>query len=197
MRAILLSILLITLSFGNLLGGPLSPAPDSVEVLDQFESLYRYQRYFIGGQPDVEELQWLHDQGVTRIINLRSEEENEEFADESFNEKRAARKMGFTYESIPVQGYSGYNPGNLAALLEAAGQEEKVLIHCASGGRATQFFMAYLVKQGYPLDRAVDIGKQIRYSVPLEQLLGIEVRMFEKVPEQPEAPEAHKPQVMQ
>ena len=45
---------------------------DTVEVIKDFKNLYRYQNFYLSGQPTLESLQWLKSQGVTKIINLRS-----------------------------------------------------------------------------------------------------------------------------
>ena len=55
---------------------------------------------------------------------------------------------------------------------------EKILIHCRTGGRVTHFFMAYLIKdREYTINKAVKIGKDLRYSFPLESLLNAEISM--------------------
>jgi hypothetical protein len=38
--------------------------------------------------------------------------------------------------------------------------------------------MAYLIKsRGFTINKAVELGKKLKYSNPLEQLLGIEINM--------------------
>ncbi len=150
---------------------------DSVEVIKDWEDLYHMGRFYISGQPELDELAWMKEQGVTTIINLRSHKENKEFAGDSFDEKEEINKLGLTYFSIPIQGREGYTPENLDDMINAIGNDQKVLIHCASGGRATQLFMAYLVKaEGYSIDEAVQAGKQMLYYIPLESLL--DTRIF-------------------
>lgn len=52
------------------------------------------------------------------------------------------------------------------------------MIHCASAGRVTHFFMAYLIKnKGYSINEAVEIGKSLKFSLPLEKLLDTEISL--------------------
>ena len=147
-----------------------------VEVIKDFKYLYRFQNFYIGGQPTLEELQWHRSQGVKKIINLRSETEIIEFSESGYNEKINAQKMGFVYYSIPVDGNKDYTPEKLDTLLSTINKDEKVLIHCLTGGRATTFFMGYLIKdKGYTFNEAVEIGRSMRFSLPLEMLFDTKV----------------------
>ncbi|MFC2089578.1 hypothetical protein ACFLT1_02285 [Bacteroidota bacterium] len=149
---------------------------DSVQTFSEWDELYRFNNFFISGQPEKERLEWFKEQEVVKIINLRSDVENEEFADEAFNEKRAAKKLDIEYVSIPISGWSAYNMESLEKIINEIPEEGNVVIHCLSGGRATNFFMAYLVEAlGYDLNAAFDIGKQMRYKNPLEEILGKEI----------------------
>jgi protein tyrosine phosphatase (PTP) superfamily phosphohydrolase (DUF442 family) len=150
---------------------------DTVETIQGFKNLYRYQNFYLSAQPSYEELQWLKDKGVTAIINLRSVKENQDFAATSFNEETIAPQLGFTYYSIPVDGTKDYTP---AKLDEMAGllKDKPILIHCAGAGRVTYFFMAYLIKyKGYAIDEAIEIGKKLTFSFPLENLLDTKITM--------------------
>lgn len=163
---------------GNLDAKFQEPDSDTVEIFDEWEGLFRYENYYISNQPELENLEWIAEQGVTKIINLRTVDENKDFSKESFNEKRTVKKLGIEYKSLPISSGSGYTPENLELFMEFVNPGDKVLIHCKSGGRANSFFMAYLVKEeGFSIDKAVDIGKQIKFSFPLEDLLGVEITM--------------------
>ena len=149
-----------------------------VEYIDSFDNLYRFQRFYIAGQPSLEAFRWLRDQGVTRVVNLRSEDENEDFAYSSFDEQSVMGELGMKYLSVPVSGRGGYTPENLEAMARFLEPDEQVLIHCGGAGRATNFLMAYLVRyEGYTLDQAVDVGQEMTFFLPLEPLLDIEVGM--------------------
>ena len=149
-----------------------------VEKIKRFDYLYRYQNIYLGGQPTMKELQWLKAEGVTRIINLRTAEENKKYSATAFNEKSLVKEMGFVYVEIPVGGTKDYSPGKLKAFSNQINEDEKILLHCRTADRVTHFFMAYLVKhKGYSISEAVAIGKKIRFFFPLEELLDIEIEM--------------------
>ena len=151
---------------------------DQVETIEEFYDLYRYQHYYIAGQPSLDEFKWLQSQGVTKVINLRTESENEDFTSSSFNESSIVAELGMEYYSIPVSGRSGYSPENLTTMGELIGEDEIVLIHCGGAGRATSFLMGYLVRfKGYTLDDAIDIGQEMTYFISLENLLDVEITM--------------------
>jgi protein tyrosine phosphatase (PTP) superfamily phosphohydrolase (DUF442 family) len=149
-----------------------------VEVIRDFKNLYRYQNFYLGGQPTYETLIWLRSHGVKTIINLRSEKENTEFSGSAFNEVDIARATGFEYYSVPVDGIKDYTPEKLASLATLLVSNDSTLIHCASGGRATDFFMAYLVKnKGYSVNEAVGVGRQLKFSLPIEKLLDCKINV--------------------
>ena len=155
-----------------------SVSMSSVTEIEEFESLYQYQSYFISRQPNLQMLQWLKDEGVTAIINLRTEGENSDFSDYAFDEENNATDLGFEYFSIPVYGMDGYTPENLNILADILKTRDDVLIHCGSAGRATNFFMAYLIKyRGYTVDEAIEVGKGLRFTLPLESLLDAGIHM--------------------
>jgi uncharacterized protein (TIGR01244 family) len=173
---ILIIISLSTLCYSQC--NPISSYSDSVEIFDEWEDLFRFQTYYISAQPELENLEWLKEQGITKVINLRTDKENKEFSKESFNEKRSLKKIGLEYISLPINGSDDYTPEKLDHLIEEINPSEKVLIHCRSGGRATHFLMAYLIKaENMDVNDVVDIGKQIRFSLPFETILGVKVIM--------------------
>ena len=129
----------------------------------------------MGGQPTLEALKWLKSQGVNKIINLRTEDENNEFTASAFYEETNAKELGFEYHSLPINGIIDYTPEKLDVFLSLMNKNEKILIHCRTGGRVTHFFMAYLIKdREYTINEAVKIGKNLRFSFPLENLLNAE-----------------------
>jgi protein tyrosine phosphatase (PTP) superfamily phosphohydrolase (DUF442 family) len=152
---------------------------DSVEVIDDFNNFYKSGDYYFGGQPSSEALDWLQSEGVSLIINLRSEGENRDFSKESFNEKKAVKKLNIEYTSIPVSYPDSYSPETLSVFVkELSAHKGKVFIHCKSAGRVRLFFMAYLVEdKGYTLNEAFEFGKQMDYYLPLEDIFGKKIKM--------------------
>ena len=153
-------------------------AEERVEVFSDFENLFRFQNFYLSGQPTLEALKWLKSEGVTRIINLRTGEENESYASEAYNEEANAKSMGYEYYSIPIGGSADYSPEKLKKISDKLSKDEKILIHCRSAGRVTNFFMAYLIQtRSYSVNEAVEVGKELKYSFPLEQILDANIVM--------------------
>jgi protein tyrosine phosphatase (PTP) superfamily phosphohydrolase (DUF442 family) len=151
---------------------------DSVEVIPEYRNLYRYQNFYLSGQPTYEALQWIKSKGASRIINLRAEKENSEFTASSFNEEIIARQLGYQYWSVPVDGMKDYTPAKLEEFTNLITGNDTILIHCASAGRVTNFFMAYLIRsRGYTVNHAISIGRKLTFSLPLEKLLDEEIVM--------------------
>lgn len=150
----------------------------SVQTIDEYDNLYHYQRYYIAGQPSLDALRWLHEQGVEKVVNLRADWENEDFTSSSFDEEAEVKDLGMEYLSVPVEGRSGYSAKKLAKMADFIDVNEPVLIHCGGAGRATNFLMAYLVSyKGYTLDKAVDVGKELTFFLALEPLLDTKIHM--------------------
>ena len=150
----------------------------SVEVIEDYLNLYRFDNFYLSGQPTLELLRWLKSQGVTKIINLRSEEENRTFAEEAYNEQAVAKELGFDYENISVEDITDYTPEKLQDFSVLINEDEKILIHCGGAGRVTCFFMAYLIEtRGYSLNEAIEVGKELKFMFPLEKLLDAEITM--------------------
>ena len=162
------------------LEGTLNEAPiDSVFKVEGKKDLFKSTNFYFGGQPNLETLRWLKSEGVTVVINLRSEKENKEFAESSFNEENVAKELGMSYVSIPMGEKESYRPQTVdtfAVVLKA--NKGKALIHCLSGGRVSFLWVAYLVRhRGCTLDDAVNIGKRIKYPTHLEDLLGAKISL--------------------
>lgn len=172
MRKNIFTLLIIILSAITLQAQENAPMAKEVIQENTFEDLYRYGNFYISGQPEVARLTWLKDHGVKKIINLRSEEEIREFKEETYDEQFVAEQLGFDFYSLPVDSKTGFTHVNQAAFNALADAGTPTLVHCQSGKRATFFFIAYLVQErGYTLEEAVSIGRQMKYSSPLEQLL--------------------------
>jgi protein tyrosine phosphatase (PTP) superfamily phosphohydrolase (DUF442 family) len=151
---------------------------DTVETIQRFKNIYRYQNFYLGGQPSYEAMQWLKSKEVSIIINLRSAKENQDFTAVSFNEESVAVQMGFKYHSIQVDGIKDYTPAKLDEMAGLLMGDKPAFIHCAGAGRVTYYFMAYLIKyKNYGIDEAIEIGKKLTFSFPLENLLDTKITM--------------------
>jgi thiosulfate/3-mercaptopyruvate sulfurtransferase len=129
----------------------------------------------IGGQPSAEQLREFADRGVTMVINCRTATEGSTLG---FSESALAKKLGITYVEIPLGGNEGYQPEDVDALSAALGKRTgagTTVLHCASGGRAAQLWLAHLVKtEGLALDAAQDRLRAIGLIRPsaIERLTG-------------------------
>ncbi len=151
---------------------------DSVEIIKELKGAFKYQNYYLSAQPSLEAMRWYKSQGIKTIINLRTEKENKDFAGYAFNEKNMAKELGLQYHSLSIGGSKDYSPENLEKFEKLVKADEKLLIHCRSAGRATILFMAYLIKhKNYSVNEAAQIGRQIKFSLPLEKLLDQEISL--------------------
>ena len=150
----------------------------TVDVIEDYENLFRFDNFYLSGQPTLELLHWVKSQGVTKIINLRSREENATFAKEAYNECAVAKELGFEYKNIPIEEATDYTPETLLDFSALMNEDEKIMIHCRTAWRVTCFFMAYLIEtRGYSLNEAIEVGKEVKFTFPLEKLLDAEINM--------------------
>jgi uncharacterized protein (TIGR01244 family) len=151
---------------------------DTPKVVPDKKDLYRGGDFYFGGQPDEALLHWLASEGVKLVINLRTDGEMA-ILQANFNEIEVAKAAGMDYASIPMGGNLGFTPAMVDSLAKTLlTKNGKVFIHCAVGGRVTLLWMAYLVKyRRVALDDAVALGKRMKFTFPLEDLLGTKVFM--------------------
>ena len=136
-------------------------------------------RIVIASQPTLEDLRGLRASGFTDIVNLRSEDEMRE--EVPFDERAQAAALGLGYTQIPIDWtshpYRQEVVSKLASVLESS--KGKVLLHCASGGRAGYVWAAYaVVHDGKTPDaalRSLELGNV--WPMALEQLTGIPLRV--------------------
>jgi uncharacterized protein (TIGR01244 family) len=174
-------LIIISLASFSYLNAQNDVKSNEVEIIEDFKNLHRYQNFYLGGQPTLEQLNWLKSKNVKIIINLRSDDENNSFTGDAFNEQKTAQALGFEYHSLPIGGRDDYTPKNLQSFMKLLkDNNENVFVHCKGGGRVNYFFMAYLIEaKGYSINEAVKVGESLGYSLLLENLLGIEISMEE------------------
>ncbi len=142
--------------------------PDHVRVYTDGDMM-------ICAQPTEDLLREMADQGVALVINCRTARE---MTTAGFGEAGLVKKLGMKYVEIPMGGSEGYEPEQVAALdriLAEHGGNGKTLMHCASGGRSTQLWIAHLVrKEGLTVEQAEARARaagMLRAST-LERLMG-------------------------
>jgi len=132
-------------------------------------------RLLIGPQPQLNDFQGLKLGGVQRVINFRTPDEMKKLP---FRENEELAKLGIDYVEIPVGGSKyAYSPAQLKSLTEALNGDEKTLLHCASGQRASVIAVAYLVTEGgMSVNEAVQHAKGW-WPLALQNVLGQELSL--------------------
>lgn len=131
----------------------------------------------IAGQPTEAGLEAMKAQGVSKVINLRTEAEMSNRDLVPFDEAAKLDELGMAYVVIPQGPEETYTPEAVdafaAALADADGQ---VLVHCGSGVRASHMWAAYLVRErGVSLEEALKQAEalNLKSEEPVRALLGI------------------------
>jgi len=140
------------------------------EVFAEVDNLY------ISGQPDKESFAKLKSEGVSTVVNLRTDSEMSNRENVPFDEKAVVDSLGMEYIHIPLGGTD--NPYNNEALVKfgdaVTNAKGKVLIHCTVGRRASYMFAAYLIQfKGFSPNQAIEYAKAVNFGEwSLEGLLG-------------------------
>jgi uncharacterized protein (TIGR01244 family) len=140
------------------------------EVFAEVDNLY------ISGQPEKESFAKLKSEGVTTVVNLRTDSEMSNRENVPFDEKAVVDSLGMDYIHIPLGGPdSPYNNEALIKFGDALSKAEgKVLLHCTVGRRASYMWAAYLIQfKGFSPNRAIEYAKAVNFGEwSLEGLLG-------------------------
>jgi uncharacterized protein (TIGR01244 family) len=155
------------------------PLPERLEVEGFREVVAREGNVYISGQPDRDALDWLKAEGVTTVVNLRTQEEMDDRNRVPYDEAAAVDSLGLQYVHIPLGGTdTPYNPEAVTLFAEAVdGAEGKVLLHCTVAWRASHMWVAYLVRhRGMELAEAIEHGTAVNFgTLPVAGLLGAEL----------------------
>jgi len=150
--------------------------PVQVKDVEGVKNFYIDGPLCVASQPSAAALRGFADDGVSVVISLRSDTEMEKLG---FDEAELCAELGMDFAHIPLGGKDRvYTPEALAefaALMES--HEGKAVVHCASGGRVTLMYVAYLIEhRGYELNEAYDVALGLRYRPnPVGMLLGREI----------------------
>jgi len=133
---------------------------------------------YISGQPDNATLIEAREHGVAAVINVRGPKEID------WDEQAAAVALGLDYYNIPiVTADHGFDESAIEAITRLVGQYEnqKVLIHCASGNRVSGWLAVHLVRDhGMQVDPAIELAKRANLTSP-----AIATRVRESLGEEP------------
>ena len=128
------------------------------ETWGENTEVVRYERFYIAGQPDAPAIEDAGMEGVTLIINLRSESESDWY------EAGAAETFGLQYLQVPVDGRAtplAPEPFNQINQVVEANPDSKILVHCASGNRAAAWLAIYLAQvRGMNAEEAISLARQ-------------------------------------
>ena len=129
-----------------------------------------------GGQPSIEDLNKLKEQGVRSLLNLRRPKETDLFR----QEEEVARSLGMNFFNIPVDS-SNLQSEQVDEFLEVVSEESNhpVFIHCASAGRVGGFWIIYRVlHDNWSIEKAEEEARRIglRSSGMLEFVRGYLVK---------------------
>ncbi len=111
------------------------------------------ERLSTSGQPSVEELEAVAQEGTDVVINLALHDDPRYSLPD---EAGSVTALGMTYIHIPVR-FDAPTETDLQAFFVAmhAHRESKLLVHCAANKRVTAFLGLYRVMaQGWDIDRA-------------------------------------------
>ena len=103
-------------------------------------------KYIISGQPGPEDFSLFQKAGARSVINLRNEDEQSLL---DFNEALLMKEMNINYDNIPIIKEGIFQKDALESvnsILSHLKEEEKALIHCAAGQRASLALIAFLIK---------------------------------------------------
>lgn len=169
---------------GCSLGGERVAAPVATTVAaappSALDKLVLHDRVAIAGQPSAEDLRTLAGRGYTHIINVRTPAEMADRESVPFDEQALAAELGLQYQLLPVGGDQPFRPevpGGVYTTLQDP--QAKVLLHCASGARASQVYAAYAVQHlGMDVDQALRLTEAFGgWPLPLERMTGIRLKV--------------------
>ena len=118
---------------------------------------------FVAGQPTELGLREMKAQGVTTVVNLRTQEEMEKSV--GFDEAALVKQLGMRYVFLPMRGTKElpHSPERLAQFSAAVKETNgKVLLHCTVAWRASHLWAAYLIQErGIPVEEALANARAI------------------------------------
>jgi uncharacterized protein (TIGR01244 family) len=159
--------------------------PEKIQRSDFLAAFADTGPVFIGGQPTADALRQLAAQGVTTVINLRTQQEMDNRRQVPFDEAALLGELGLEYVHVPLGGPdTPYTPEAVNRVAEAISSAKgKVLLHCTIAWRASHMWAAYLHRhRGVPLDEALRAGEAINMRgwnspdpQPIDGLLAMDV----------------------
>jgi protein tyrosine phosphatase (PTP) superfamily phosphohydrolase (DUF442 family) len=136
---------------------------------------------YFSEQPDAATLIEARDRGVGVVINLREPSELD------WDEARAATDSGLTYYNVPIAAAgSSFDAATMEeiSMLVQKHQDQKILLHCSSGNRASAWLAIHLVNDhGMGVEPSISLARKIGLTKPV-----IEARVREYLNEVEQSP---------
>jgi uncharacterized protein (TIGR01244 family) len=131
-------------------------------------------RVLIAGQPTPQGFAEARRDGVTLVINLRPEGEQQ------FDERTVVEGLGLDYANLPVTSATLDDARveaflhQMHALRRRPGTGDRVLLHCSTGNRVAALWAMYEIREGrLPVEEAVARARQAGLKSPeLVQFIG-------------------------
>jgi len=120
--------------------------------------LWVNSQFCTAGQPTLEQLTGLRDQGVRAVLNLRPAAEFD-----ATTEEARVRELGMRYYNIPVDGAS-IQDGQVEEFLRLSDDESNhpMFIHCASANRVGAFWLIRRVlRDGWEVAQAQEEAERV------------------------------------
>lgn len=165
---------------GGLASAPVE-TPVRIDMPQVQHVIARAGPVYIAGQPSEEAMRSLVADGVTVVINLRTQREMDDRQEVPYDEEALLRQLGVDYVHVPIGGKD--NPptpdkvDQVAAAL--ASHQGKALLHCTVAWRASNMWAAYLIRhRGVDPETALSEAGRVNLERPqYAQLLDADVQL--------------------
>lgn len=187
MRALILAAALFAAPvFAPAYGEDAIQFPEKLDRDDFFVVVADVGAMHIAGQPSEAAFREFAANGVTTVINLRTQPEMDNRNQVPFDEAELLKELNVNYVHIPLGGPdTPYTPAAIDQFAKAVEEADgDILFHCTVAWRASHVWAAYLVKyKGYTLEEAIRHADAINlngYKQPGKQPIELFLELDEK-----------------
>lgn len=135
------------------------------EVWGAADKVVSINQLFISSQPDADTFVIAREKGVKTVINLRQPNEFD------WDEKKVANQEGLSYFNIPINATGkSFDPHTIDQIstLVTQHKDQKILLHCSSGNRASAWLALYLANEhSMPIEKSISLAKQVGLTSPV------------------------------
>ena len=113
---------------------------EKVNNIPGVDRVFRFENLYISSQPSNETLEWVRDQSINKVINLRDLDEMDFEFERNFCEKNQ-----IDYHQFPITCNGNFITENLKKLNQLIeNKSENYFIHCGSANRVIAWLLTYL-----------------------------------------------------